>query len=105
MRRVLLVTAREYRRMTSLPAFWITALLVPVFVLAAPVAQSLLGGLKTVGYVVIDKSGEYRAPISRRVELAYQRAKYLSSCWRMRLSGGPPATFPPFRPRLGRARL
>jgi polyvinyl alcohol dehydrogenase (cytochrome) len=72
-RRVLLVTAREYRRMTSLPAFWITALLVPVFVLAAPVAQSLLGGLKTVGYVVVDKSGEYRAPISRRVELAYQR--------------------------------
>ena len=32
MRRILLVTTREYLRMTGLPAFWIFALIVPVFV-------------------------------------------------------------------------
>ncbi|HEV3447002.1 MAG TPA: ABC transporter permease, partial [Gemmataceae bacterium] len=73
MRRILLVTAREYQRMVTLPGFWITALIVPVFVLAAPFAQSFLGRSKTAGYVLVDKSGRYEAQINRRLELDYQR--------------------------------
>jgi polyvinyl alcohol dehydrogenase (cytochrome) len=72
-RRILLVTAREYRRMTTLPGFWIISLIVPVFVLVAPVAQNFLGKSKTAGYVVVDKSGRYEAQINRRLELEYQR--------------------------------
>ena len=73
MRRILLVTAREYRRIVTLPAFWIVALIVPVLVIVAPLAQTFFGRLKTAGYVLVDQSGRYRAQINRRVELDYQR--------------------------------
>ncbi len=73
MRRILLVTAREYRRMVTLPAFWIVALIVPVLVIVAPLAQKFSGRLETAGYVLLDQSGRYRAQINRRVELDYQR--------------------------------
>jgi polyvinyl alcohol dehydrogenase (cytochrome) len=72
-RRVLIVTAREYRRMTHLPAFWIISLIVPLFVLAVPVEQTLFGKSQTVGYVLVDKSGRYAPEINRRIELDYQR--------------------------------
>ncbi len=73
MRRILLVTAREYRRTVTSPAFWIVALIVPVLVIVAPLAQTFFGRLKTAGYVLVDQSGRYRAQINRRVELDYQR--------------------------------
>jgi hypothetical protein len=72
-RRVLLVTGREYRRMTGSPAFWIVSLIVPIFVLAAPVAQSFLGRSKTAGYMLVDKTGRYAEQIRRRLEIDYQR--------------------------------
>jgi polyvinyl alcohol dehydrogenase (cytochrome) len=72
MRRVFLVTAREYRRIVSLPGFWIVSLIVPVLVVLAPLASSL-GKSKTSGYVLVDKSGGYAARIDRRLELDYQR--------------------------------
>ncbi len=56
MRRIFLVTAREYRRMVSLPGFWIVSLIMPVLVILAPFARSL-GKSKTAGYVLVDKSG------------------------------------------------
>jgi hypothetical protein len=40
MRRVLLVTAREYRRMIALPAFWVISLLIPLIVAVAPLAHT-----------------------------------------------------------------
>src|SRR5258707_5377861 len=73
MRRVLLVTAREYRRMIALPAFWVISLLIPLIVAAAPLAESLFSRSQTVGYVLLDKSGRYAAQINQRVELDYQR--------------------------------
>src|SRR5215475_13121576 len=73
MRRVLLVTVREYRRMTGLPAFWIVSLLIPLIVAAAPLALNLFGRSQTVGYVLVDKSGRYTAQINQRVDLDYQR--------------------------------
>jgi polyvinyl alcohol dehydrogenase (cytochrome) len=72
MRRIFLVTAREYRRIVSLPGFWIVSLIVPVLVILAPLARSLAKS-KTVGYVLVDKSGQYAARIERRLELDYQR--------------------------------
>ena len=73
MRRILLVTAREYRRMVALPAFWMVALIVPVLVILVPLVQRSFGRLRTAGYVLVDQSGRYRAQIARRVELDYQR--------------------------------
>jgi polyvinyl alcohol dehydrogenase (cytochrome) len=73
MRRVLLVTAREYRRILGLPAFWIISLLIPLIVAAAPLAQNLFGRFQTVGYVLVDKSGRYAAQVNQRVDLDYQR--------------------------------
>lgn len=73
MRRILLVTAREYRRMVTLPAFWIVALIGPLLVIVAPLAHTFFGRLKTAGYVLVDQSGRYGAQINRRVELDYQR--------------------------------
>jgi polyvinyl alcohol dehydrogenase (cytochrome) len=73
MRRVLLVTVREYRRMIALPAFWIISLLIPLIVAAAPLAENLFSRSPTVGYVLVDKSGRYTAPINQRVDLDYQR--------------------------------
>ncbi len=73
MRRVLLVTAREYRRMVTLPAFWMVALIVPVVVIVVPLVQKSLGRSRTAGYVLVDQSGRYRAQIDRRIELDYQR--------------------------------
>ena len=73
MRRVLLVTAREYRRMIALPAFWIISLLIPLIVAAAPLAENLFSRSRTVGYVLVDKSGRYTAQINQRVDLDYQR--------------------------------
>jgi len=73
MRRVLLVTAREYRRILGLPAFWIISFLIPLIVAAAPLAQNLFGRSQTVGYVLVDKSGRYAAQINQRVDLDYQR--------------------------------
>src|SRR5260370_41155892 len=73
MRRVPLVTAREYRRMIALPAFWVISLLIPLIVAAAPLAESLFSRSQTVGYVLLDKSGRYAAQINQRVELDYQR--------------------------------
>ena len=67
-----LITSREYRRMVSLPGFWIVSLIVPVLVILAPFA-STLGKAKTAGYVLVDKSGQYAASIDRRLELDYQR--------------------------------
>lgn len=78
MRRVLLVTAREYRRMIGLPAFWIIALLIPLIVAAVPVAENLFGRSQTVGYVLVDKSGRYTAQINQRVELDYRRQVLLN---------------------------
>jgi hypothetical protein len=72
-RRVLLITAREYRRILSLPAFWIISLLVPLIVAAVPLAQDLFSKSRTVGYVLVDKSGRYAAQINQRVDLDYQR--------------------------------
>lgn len=72
MRRILLVTAREYRRMVTLPGFWVVSLIVPVLLLLAPYASSL-GRPKTDGYVLIDRSGRYAAQIQRRLDLDYQR--------------------------------
>jgi polyvinyl alcohol dehydrogenase (cytochrome) len=73
MRRVLLVTAREYRRMIALPAFWVISLLIPLIVAVAPLAQSLFSRSQTVGYVLVDRSGRYTAQINQRVDLDYQR--------------------------------
>jgi polyvinyl alcohol dehydrogenase (cytochrome) len=73
MRRILLVTAREYRRMTSLPAFWIISLIVPLIIAAVPLAQNLFGKSQTVGYVLVDKTGRFAAQINQRVDLDYQR--------------------------------
>jgi ABC-2 type transport system permease protein len=73
MRRVLIVTTREYRRMTSSPVFWIISLIVPLYVLAVPVMQTVFGKSQTTAYVLVDKSGSYAAQINRRVELDYQR--------------------------------
>jgi polyvinyl alcohol dehydrogenase (cytochrome) len=73
MRRVLLVTAREYRRMIALPAFWMISLLIPLIVAAAPLAENLFSRSQTVGYVLVDKSGRYTAQIDQRVDLDYQR--------------------------------
>ena len=73
MRRVLLVTAREYRRMIALPAFWVVSLLIPLIVAAAPLAENLFSRSRTVGYVLVDKSGRYTAQINQRVDLEYQR--------------------------------
>jgi ABC-2 type transport system permease protein len=73
MRRVLLITAREYRRMIALPAFWIISLLIPLIVAAAPLAENLFSSSRTVGYVLVDKSGRYATQINQRVDLDYQR--------------------------------
>jgi polyvinyl alcohol dehydrogenase (cytochrome) len=73
MRRVLLITAREYRRILGLPAFWIISLLIPLIVAAVPLAQNLFSKSQTVGYVLVDKSGRYAAQINKRVDLDYQR--------------------------------
>ena len=73
MRRVLLVTAREYRRILGLPAFWIISFLIPLIVAAAPLAQNLFGRSQTVGYVLVDRSGRYAAQINQHVDLDYQR--------------------------------
>lgn len=73
MRRVLLVTAREYRRMIALPAFWIMSLLIPLIAAAAPLAENLFSRSQTVGYVLVDKSGRYAARINQRVDLDHQR--------------------------------
>src|SRR5215469_3668060 len=69
---MLLVTAREYRRMITLPGFWIVSLIVPVLVLLAPLTRSL-GKSKIEGYVLVDKSGQYAERIRHRLELDYQR--------------------------------
>ncbi|MFZ0500569.1 MAG: ABC transporter permease, partial [Steroidobacteraceae bacterium] len=73
MRRILLVTAREYQRMIRVPAFWVVALIIPVIVFAAPVLRGLLRKSQTVGYVLVDKSGHYADAVNRRVDLDYQR--------------------------------
>jgi polyvinyl alcohol dehydrogenase (cytochrome) len=73
MRRVLLITTREYRRILGLPAFWIISLLIPLIVAAVPLAQNLFSKSRTAGYVLVDKSGRYAAQIKQRVELDYQR--------------------------------
>ncbi len=73
MKRVLLVTAREYRRMMALPAFWIISLVIPLIVAAAPLAENLFSRSQAVGYVLVDKSGRYTAQINQRVDLDYQR--------------------------------
>ncbi len=94
MRRILLVTAREYRRTVTLPGFWVVSLIVPVLLLLAPFAGSL-GRSKTGGYVLIDKSGRYVAQIHRRLELDYQRqvlVQLLVYAGEWRVSGG--ATLP-----------
>ncbi len=59
--------------MITLPGFWIVSLIVPVFVVVVPIAQSFLGKSKTAGYVLVDKSGRYEAQINRRLEIDYQR--------------------------------
>ncbi|MBV9082820.1 MAG: PQQ-binding-like beta-propeller repeat protein [Acidobacteriaceae bacterium] len=73
MTRALLITGREYRQMITLPAFWIVSLILPVFVLLAPIAQTFLSKSKTASYVLVDRSGRYGGQIRRRVELDYQR--------------------------------
>ncbi len=73
MRRILLVTSREYQRMIRVPAFWVVALIIPVIVFAAPVLRGLLRKSQTVGYVLVDKSGHYADAVNRRVDLEYQR--------------------------------
>jgi polyvinyl alcohol dehydrogenase (cytochrome) len=78
MRRVLLVTAREYRRMIALPAFWIISLLIPLIVAAAPLAENLFSRSQIVGYVLVDKSGRHTAQINQRVDLDYQRQVLIS---------------------------
>jgi polyvinyl alcohol dehydrogenase (cytochrome) len=77
-RRILLVTAREYRRITRLPAFWVVSLLIPAIVAALPRVQNLFGKSQTVGYVLVDKSGRFAAQINRRVELDYQQQVLIS---------------------------
>jgi polyvinyl alcohol dehydrogenase (cytochrome) len=73
-RRILLVTAREYVRMTTLPAFWIIAAIVPTLVVVVPMLQQLLSRSQTAAaYVLVDKSGQYAQQINRRLELEYQR--------------------------------
>jgi polyvinyl alcohol dehydrogenase (cytochrome) len=71
-RRILLVTAREYRRMVTLPGFWVVSLIVPILVLLAPLTR-FMGKSKTEGYVLVDKSGHYAAQIRHHLELDYQR--------------------------------
>jgi polyvinyl alcohol dehydrogenase (cytochrome) len=73
MRRVLLVTVREYHRIIALPTFWIISLLIPLIVAAAPLAENLFSRSRSVGYVLVDKSGRYTALINQRVDLDYQR--------------------------------
>jgi ABC-2 type transport system permease protein len=95
MRRVLLVTAREYRRMIALPAFWIISLLIPLIVAAAPLAENLFSRSQTVGYVLVDKSGRYTARINQRVDLDYQRQvliNLLVYAQRWRASSAAPAS-------------
>jgi polyvinyl alcohol dehydrogenase (cytochrome) len=95
MRRVLLVTAREYRRMTALPAFWIISLLIPLIVAAAPLAENLFNSSRTVGYVMVDKSGRYTAQIGQRVDLDFQRqvlVKLLVYAQQWRASSAAPAS-------------
>lgn len=102
MRRIRLVTAREYRRMVTLPAFWIVSMMVPLFVLLAPFA-TYLGRPKTAGYVLVDRSGRYAEQIRHRLELDYQRQvliELLVYAGQWRTSGG---TIPDVEasPRLG----
>jgi len=73
MTRILLVTAREYRRTIGAPAFWIIALVIPLIVAAAPLAVRLFRPVRTVGYVLVDQSGHYAERMKQRVELEYQR--------------------------------
>ena len=73
MTRILVVMAREYRRMVHLPAFWVVALIIPAIALLSPLMQGLLRNSQTVGYVLVDKSGHYADAFTRRVELDYQR--------------------------------
>ncbi|MBV8903115.1 MAG: PQQ-binding-like beta-propeller repeat protein [Acidobacteriia bacterium] len=101
MRRIFLVTAREYRRMVSLPGFWIVSLIVPVMVILAPFASSL-GKSKTAGYILVDKSGQYAASIDRRLELDYQRQVLFQVLmyrrdWRAGGSSEPDTQFSPQR--------
>lgn len=78
MRRILLVTAREYARAIGLPAFWVISLLIPLIVAAAPWVQTALRKSSTVGYVLVDQSNHYAAQINRRVEHDYQRQVLIS---------------------------
>jgi polyvinyl alcohol dehydrogenase (cytochrome) len=73
MKRVLLVTAREYRRTIGSPAFWIISLIIPLMAALVPFAQRLFSRSQTVGYVLVDASGRYAEQINRSVELDYQR--------------------------------
>jgi polyvinyl alcohol dehydrogenase (cytochrome) len=101
MRRVLLVTAREYRRMIALPAFWIISLLIPLIVAAAPLAENLVSRSQTVGYVLVDKSGRYTGLINQHVDLDYQRqvlANLLVYARQWRASSAAPASEGAVRP-------
>lgn len=99
MKRTLIITGHEYRRMTRLAGFWVMTLLVPLVVLVAPVVQSLLGRSQTTGYVLVDKSSRYASAISQRVELDYQRqvlVQLLSYAgeWLAPRAAGAPASAP-----------
>ena len=87
MRRILLLTAREYRRMVTLPAFWMVALIVPVVVIAVPLVQRSFGrsrtaGLRAGGPIRTLPSGDQSACASSTIN-----GRCWGSCWHTPKSG------------------
>ncbi len=108
MRRILLVTAREYARATGLPAFWVIALLLPLIVAGAPWVHTLLGKSSAAGYVLVDRSGRYATQINQRVEHDYQRQVLISLLtyarqWRTSGAAAPAANPPQARTAMSEA--
>jgi len=70
---IFLVAAREFRQIAATKGFWITLLIIPLALAIGPIAGQLMQKSHTENVMLIDRSGQAAAAITRRIELDHQR--------------------------------
>lgn len=74
MNSVLLIAKREYRQIARMQSFWLTLILVPLFIIGGPIIAKILGDDQPKNVVIVDQSGQGNDKIIReRFDLENQR--------------------------------
>ena len=71
---LLLIAAREFRQIAATRSFWLTLLIMPLFMAGGPIASKLMKQDRAQSVMIIDQSGgETGKQVARRISLNEQR--------------------------------